>query len=1022
MRRKDEDPTGVPDAPTLSNPGRERQAIASAPPEAALDDTMATGSAPPARRSDSSLDDTMAAGSAPPARLSDSSSLDDTMAAGSQSATPRATVVVRGPSASREPERGDALDHFIVVDRLGVGGMGVVLAAYDPDLDRKVAIKLLKPTRSGDAADGQARLLREAQAMARLSHPNVVTVHEVGVIGDRVFIAMEYVDGGTLKRRDGDEPPTWRQVLDRYVAAGRGLAAAHRAGLVHRDFKPENVLVGRDGRVRVTDFGLVDVRDAKSPAVATAEVATTGTTASMRLGPDLTATGSIMGTPAYMAPEQHAGGQVDARADQYAFCVSLFEALHGERPFSGETYEQLVEKVNAGEITVAPHPDVPAWLRRVVVRGLATRPEDRYASMDELLAELSYELRARRRTTALVVAGFVATVGAGGGAVWYARGEPVIADEPCGGAAELVAGVWDDRVRATVRAAFERTKLGYAGEAFERSAAQLDGFTGRWVDQRTDACRATRVRGEQSEALLDRRMFCLDGGLAKVRAITELLAGADADLVRRAVELTGSLPDLTACADTEALNAAFPPPEPAKAVAARPLKDRIERVTALVTIGRYAEAKPLLPALVEDTRALDYPPYLAMVLLTQGNVQRETAEFDAARATLLEAARVSAVAKLDTGIATAYGLVFHILGVLQNKPDEARAMRPFLEIAAARADESYVVAMMHEIAGGKAYLAAKFDEAIAEYREALRLFSKTEPHKIAGAHFNIGTTLRDQGKLDAALTELERGEQIAIERLGPTSPMAAKLASAIGATLFLKGDLAAAAPRLERALAAQEGAFGPHHSDVGDSWTILGLIRDRAIARGLRRCRGARSSQRRLSARQPRQPVQHHRRPRAGARQPARGAPIVDQAARPQAPPGRRARVIDRDVRGGARQPPGSATAARERARDPRSLAGPEDHGVRDCAVEPCDRLRSGPRSRPRQAREHPRARADDRAPGCDRGEHARDPATSGSDPRVGGRTRSRAPRARGDPRADEGQRQRQADRRSRIRAGEGSG
>ncbi|HSN28417.1 MAG TPA: serine/threonine-protein kinase, partial [Kofleriaceae bacterium] len=237
-------------------------------------------------------------------------------------------------SGATLPQR---ISKYELGERLGTGGNGVVLLARDVTLDRKVAIKVLRGAATDEASQ---RLLREAQSAAKLSHENVIVVHEVGTHDGSVFVAMEYVAGGTL--RDVDRTHGWREVLDAYRRAGRGLAAAHAAGLVHRDFKPDNVLVGEDGRVRVTDFGLVSVggTDTVSP----------GPLDGGALATTLTRSGTIMGTPRYMAPEQHHGEPVDARADQFAFCVALYEALYHRLPFEGETYETIANHACAGEI------------------------------------------------------------------------------------------------------------------------------------------------------------------------------------------------------------------------------------------------------------------------------------------------------------------------------------------------------------------------------------------------------------------------------------------------------------------------------------------------------------------------------------------------------------------------------------------------------------------------------------------------------------------------------------------------
>ncbi|HVZ85706.1 MAG TPA: serine/threonine-protein kinase, partial [Polyangia bacterium] len=344
--------------------------------------------------------------------------------------------------------KGAAIGRYVVLGLVGRGGMGEVYAAYDPELDRKIAVKLLRARGRGEsAADGKTRLLREAQAIARLSHPNVVVVYDVGTVRDSVFIAMEFVEGNTLGYWLQAAPRRWREVLDVYLAAGRGLAAAHAAGLVHRDFKPENVMITKSGQVRVMDFGLArdqHTTDEPSPAgqlafeaaakaVALADTFEAGIDpdATAKLGPGavssaapptgsggylrlkLTQTGTMLGTPAYMAPEQFAGSGGDARSDQFSFCVALYEGIYGQRPFAGDSALALMSNVVAGTVTDPP-PDarVPAWIRRILLRGLATDPKARFPSLAELLAALGRDPAIHRRRW-LAVAAATALVAAG---------------------------------------------------------------------------------------------------------------------------------------------------------------------------------------------------------------------------------------------------------------------------------------------------------------------------------------------------------------------------------------------------------------------------------------------------------------------------------------------------------------------------------------------------------------------------------------------------------------------------------
>jgi tetratricopeptide (TPR) repeat protein/predicted Ser/Thr protein kinase len=289
----------------------------------------------------------------------------------------------------------ERIGRYVVLDWLGAGGMGVVYAAYDPELSRKVALKVLRYEDAGrsDRAPIRDLLLREAQAMAQLAHPNVVAVFDVGSVQDRVFIAMELVDGMTLAQWLATKHRTRSEIMETFLAAGNGLMAAHAAGLIHRDFKPDNVLVGHHGRVRVTDFGLARLAPPEP-------VGTTLRRAAAPAGEPSAPQSGLAGTLAYMAPEQYLGQPADARADQFSFAVALYEALYGERPFAPL---QLADPdlAERSRVPAAPHGrGVPSALRQVLLRGLSPAPHERYPSMLELLAALAPKPRRRRRIAA----------------------------------------------------------------------------------------------------------------------------------------------------------------------------------------------------------------------------------------------------------------------------------------------------------------------------------------------------------------------------------------------------------------------------------------------------------------------------------------------------------------------------------------------------------------------------------------------------------------------------------------------
>lgn len=302
---------------------------------------------------------------------------------------------------------------YVVLEEIGSGGLGVVYSAYDPELDRKVALKLLNPARLSPRA--AARMQREAQAMARVTHPNVVAVHDAGPHGDGVFIAMELVDGMTLSAWKAQGRHKWTVVRDVLVSAGHGLDAAHRQGLVHRDFKPANVLVDTQGRARVLDFGLARAAESADETPGTPQ---------QLLSVDLTQTGTVLGTPAYMAPEQFEG-HADARSDQWGFCVTAYEMLYGGRPFGGMDANGMRDAVRAGKIP-SPHAgsSVPSWLYRALTRGMSVSPAERHSSMQALLGAMQRDKRSRRMQIAGVALTVLLSSAGTAAGLWATRPEP----------------------------------------------------------------------------------------------------------------------------------------------------------------------------------------------------------------------------------------------------------------------------------------------------------------------------------------------------------------------------------------------------------------------------------------------------------------------------------------------------------------------------------------------------------------------------------------------------------------------
>ena len=726
---------------------------------------------------------------------------------------------------------GGHIGRFVVLRELGEGGMGVVFAAYDPELDRKAAIKLLRSLR-GEGSIGRGRLLREAQALARLSHPNVVTIYEVGEFERQVFLAMEFVQGPTLLEWLREAPRDRAAILRVFVEAGRGLAAAHAAEILHRDFKPANVLLGADGRVRVADFGLAqaqDRREIERDASASGNETAPGWTGSFSLGTltaPLTVAGQIVGTPSYMAPERFiSGAPVDARADQFSFCVALHEALYGVRPFAGKTFGELREAVLSGEIVAPPREaKVPAWLRKVVLRGLSRDPEARFPSMLELLAAIERDpVRARRRW--LAGAGAAALLVAGGYALAHAGGPP---QEPsCQDARPLLAPVWDDR-RADVERALLATQASFAADTWERVAGGLDRWADAWAAAHLDACRS-HLRGEQSAALLDLRMVCLQRRRGELSALVDRLAQADAATVIAAVSAIDELTPLARCSDAAALTAAIPPPEdPQAAARVAALRDRIAEARAAGSTRKHADGLAIAREVVAEAQALAYRPLLAEALAARGFLEDGSGDYEAARATWTEALWLADACRDDVLLAKVMGELVSLLGNRQAKFEEALRWRPHADAVVLRVGEATASHAGLLMAFGTAlYRQGRTNEALPLLEQALAISVQVhgpEERKLLAPLSGLGNVRFLAGDAEAAKQLYRRALAIGERVYGPQHPEVASIVGNLGTAHASLGEFTEAKALFERALAIDEAALGPDHPEVSVMLGNLGAL------------------------------------------------------------------------------------------------------------------------------------------------------------------------------------------------------
>ncbi len=697
---------------------------------------------------------------------------------------------------------GRQIGRYVVLEWLGGGGMGVVFGAYDPELDRRVAIKVLRAGAHGEDERGaQERLLREAQSLARISHPGVIAVFDAGTHEGRVFLAMEHLRGGTLAGWLRSESHSSRTIVARFVEAGRGLAAAHERGVVHRDFKPSNVLLGVDGRARVTDFGLAAPSELAPSDIADEEGA------APRSAPEST----IYGTPRYMSPEQRTRKKVDARSDQFSFCVALDEALRGERPHAAPRERTAL----------------PTRVRAAIDRGLSESPEARFSSMDALLAELTHERRARWQWTVLLAA--TCAIGVTLAGAHWGRAHAETKAQLCTGASQKLAGIWDAPRKEAVTAAFARTHAAYADDAAREVSRALDGYATKWSTMHTDACEATQIRGEQSAELMDLRMACLANQAREMKALTDLFAEADAKVVERSVQATYALPRAEECADVAALRSRVRVvKDPAVRRAIEEARDEMIRARALERAGRYADALHVARSRTDSAKATGDNALVSDLEYVIGRAQLRLGDIPAADATLYDAVEHAESAGDDLGKARALVQLTFNLGEREAKYDEAtHAGRLATAVLTRWPDEIELRAKLEDnlafIDDGR----GRYTDALASAEHAIALREKAfgpDDYRVGMSLNNASKHVYLLGDIDKALAYQRRAATIVERSLGPHHP---DLALALRNLAISELDLRRwddALRDIQRALAIWRAAFGDEHPDIARGEGVLATI------------------------------------------------------------------------------------------------------------------------------------------------------------------------------------------------------
>ncbi len=725
--------------------------------------------------------------------------------------------------ASKGYERGQLVGRYVVVEQLGAGAMGVVYRAFDPDLDRGVALKLVRVRSAAERKNLEirARLLREAQAIAKVTHPNVIQVFDVGTIEDGVFVAMEFVDGTTLKRWMRAKARPWPEVVRVFLAAGSGLAAAHQAGLVHRDFKPDNVMLSHDGRIKVLDFGLA--RAALGISTETGDGDDGLRTPSGLSGSSdpptpmeqsLTQDGALVGTPAYMAPEQHASAKTTARSDQFSFCVAMWEALYAERPFEGESRLALATNLAQGRLRTPPADrDVPRWIKDALLIGLAIDPLQRHPTVTHLLEQLQQDPGQRRKRVALG-AGALAVLG---GVAWASRElQEAPASELCQGATERLAPVWNQDRADRAAQTFAGSPLPFAAETWTKVEHNLDAFATSWSRTRTEACRATRVHFEQSESLLDLRMACLDRRLDEFDALVDVLETGGETVIIGSIAASQSLHDLSRCNDHDALTTAASARDAVDPEALMRVESGLAEARALEATGQYealgirvAELKPQVEALGLPTLQEAFLTLLAESQLQTGAIKSSRATYERAFRTAVANKQVRRAAFLSTR------LVYIVGGRLADADSafwEAMAESLIERLDAPEEAELNLLSAQVAVSLGR----GDFERAKVRNNRFLERWQASNPDgpEVIIGLGNVATIERELGNYDAAI-EASRESLASAERVfGPHHPSTGNEAQRLGTTLSVANRDAEALPHLERGLELVRPAHGEQSLEI----------------------------------------------------------------------------------------------------------------------------------------------------------------------------------------------------------------
>ncbi len=687
-------------------------------------------------------------------------------------------------TAASLPNEG-ATDGTIAVERpLGGGGMGVVYLAEHTRLHRKIAVKLNR----ADTPRARAALLREARAIAAIEHDNVIEVLDLGNLGGHVFVAMAYMDGGTARSWLAERPRHWTEVVALYRKAAMGLVAAHERGVVHCDFKPDNVLLSRDGRVCVADFGL-----ARAAAATTSSAGTSSDSGAQSA--DVPST--IAGTPAYMAPEVLAGRAPTAASDQFSFCASLREALLSRsRPVPG------VEWPRSG-------PAIPRWLRRVVQRGLSTDPARRFDNLRALVTALEGPRSSRVHTWTAAALGLAATFAIAAGS-W---------SDPCDVASDELSGIWDTRTRRELQGAFTDDRAQWSTATWGRVSSSLDRYASDWTDARRKACEAGRVAAVPAAGTQDRQLSCLQRRRQALAATVDVLRGGGDDVVAGADAMVASLPAIAECADTT-IDDGLRPEDGAEADRVRSL---LATAAARLDAGQIDEAERSANEGLALARAIGAPGIVAEALLGRVHVTRSRRQHDRAKAAAEEGLAAAGqagddllAARLAVALASAsrYGL---------REDDGGRSLQQAEALVMRAGAPPQLQAALSNTKALVARVEGRPDDAIAELRRALALIDPDDVVEVGRLRGSLASTMMWARRYDEAMVLFDENIAMLSTAFGDEHPLLAQELNNAGGAEFQRGNLRRSRELLERALVMRRNIFGPDAAVTGETLLNLGV-------------------------------------------------------------------------------------------------------------------------------------------------------------------------------------------------------